>query len=146
MAYNTEVSRYWKEQAVSQAGGKCKVCGYNKHIGSLQFHHVDETTKADWMKAAGSGMWGRNKEELSKELSKCTLVCANCHREIHDGITECPPPVKIKLKYRKRVAKHGSLCMYIKYKCRCDLCRQKRSEYDRARANLKSKTGSNSNS
>ena len=29
-------------------------------------------------------------EKLKNEVDKCILVCANCHREIHDGITECP--------------------------------------------------------
>jgi predicted HNH restriction endonuclease len=27
---------------------------------------------------------------MKPELDKCILVCANCHSEIHDGITQIP--------------------------------------------------------
>ena len=33
-------------------------------------------------------------EDLEKELKKCILICANCHNEIHAGITEIPENVK----------------------------------------------------
>ena len=29
-------------------------------------------------------------KDYKAEALKCTLVCSNCHREIHEGITECP--------------------------------------------------------
>ena len=28
----------------------------------------------------------KNKEKVLTELSKCILVCANCHREIHKNV------------------------------------------------------------
>lgn len=30
-----------KAIAVAYKGGKCQVCGYNKYVGALEFHHVD---------------------------------------------------------------------------------------------------------
>ena len=61
-------------------GSKCEKCGYNKCSEALEFHHKNPEEKdfnlsdrnliLDW-------------QEIKKELDKCILVCANCHREIH---------------------------------------------------------------
>ena len=26
-------------------GGKCEICGYNKNVSALEFHHIDSVTK-----------------------------------------------------------------------------------------------------
>lgn len=69
-------------------GGKCTICGYNKTIAALDYHHVDSRTKDnDLSKAMKNGYaWSK----IVEEARKCTLVCCRCHREIHDGITELP--------------------------------------------------------
>ncbi len=82
----TDYKHRIKERAVYVMGGKCQCCGYNKSIRALHFHHVDETTK----KFSISSNVTRNWEDTLSELRKCVLVCANCHMEIHDGLTECP--------------------------------------------------------
>lgn len=73
-----------KEMSVAYKGGKCQVCGYNKYIGALEFHHVDPNTKE-----FGLGLDGltRSWKRVKNEIDKCVLVCSNCHREIHAGIT-----------------------------------------------------------
>jgi transposase len=72
-------SRKLKERAVKYKGGKCSICGYSKCIQALEFHHKDLSKKDLNFKSSKSWGWGR----LKKEIDKCILVCANCHREIH---------------------------------------------------------------
>lgn len=73
-----------KEMAINYKGGKCCICGYDKCNSALDFHH----TIGD--KQFGLSLRGltRSWERTRTELDKCILVCANCHREIHEGITQ----------------------------------------------------------
>jgi len=73
-----------KERAVALLGGVCIICGYDKHPGVLDFHHVDATTKSFGISAGG---FSRSWAVIETELQKCVLVCANCHREVELGIT-----------------------------------------------------------
>ena len=68
-----------KRRAVESFGGKCCLCGYNKCINALEFHHVDGKKENPPSYVIGRWSWERAK----KELEKCILVCANCHREAH---------------------------------------------------------------
>lgn len=76
-----------KVMAVAYKGGKCVCCGYNRYIGALEFHHTDPTQKDFGISASG---YTRSWDSIMSELDKCVLVCANCHREIHSGILNCP--------------------------------------------------------
>ncbi len=60
---------------------ECVECGYNKCFEALDFHHLDPNEK-DFNIAAGKSY---SSERLRKELAKCTLLCSNCHREVHAG-------------------------------------------------------------
>lgn len=74
-----------KELAVEYKGECCQHngCGYNKCIGALEFHHLDPNEKDFSLSSDGYSLsW----ETIKKELDKCILVCANCHREIHEEI------------------------------------------------------------
>lgn len=71
-----------KQKAVVIKGGKCKICGYNKCIRSLTFHHVDPATKNFEISDAKNRSW----ETILIELDKCVLLCNNCHGEVHDGL------------------------------------------------------------
>ena len=73
--------------AVAYKGGKCQCCGYKKFIGALEFHHINPSEKDFGISAKG---FTRSWEKTKEELDKCVLVCANCHREIHEGIILCP--------------------------------------------------------
>ena len=72
-----------KMKMVEYKGGKCEICGYNKCIEALEFHHINPKEK-DFNISGGT----KSFNSLKSELDKCILVCANCHREIHSGITK----------------------------------------------------------
>lgn len=63
----------------------CQICGYNKCADSLEFHHRDPNTKELTISAAVRA-WGP--ERLKEELSKCIILCANCHRELHFNLKQ----------------------------------------------------------
>lgn len=71
-----------RKMAVDLLGGKCIECGYCRDIKALDFHHLDETTKEFGLSDRGMT---RSWEKTKKEVLKCVLLCANCHREIHSG-------------------------------------------------------------
>ena len=72
-----------KKLLVEYKGNKCQVCGYNRCLSALEFHHLDPNSK-DFTIA--STMKYSNLDKLKVEVDKCILVCANCHREIHAGV------------------------------------------------------------
>jgi len=72
-----------KNKAVEYKGGCCEKCGYNKCNEALEFHHLDPNEK-DF----GIGGRTRSWENVKKELDKCMMVCANCHREIHEELKD----------------------------------------------------------
>jgi 5-methylcytosine-specific restriction endonuclease McrA len=78
-----------KLMAVALKGGRCQFCGYNRYIGALDFHHVNERIKKFDLSTRGLT---RSWEKIKKEIEKCVLVCSNCHREIHGGIIKLPHP------------------------------------------------------
>lgn len=70
-----------KARAVAYKGGACQICGYNKSLVALHFHHRDPSKK-DFIISRASKSW----EAVLAELDKCDLLCANCHAETHDRI------------------------------------------------------------
>ena len=64
---------------IKEFGGECIKCGYNKNISALEFHHLNSKDKDFHFGSTNT----TNIDKIRQELSKCILVCANCHREIH---------------------------------------------------------------
>lgn len=71
-----------KLEMIDMKGGKCEVCGYDKNIAALDFHHLNPEEKGFQLDARH--LSNTNYKKLKEELDKCILVCANCHREIHN--------------------------------------------------------------
>jgi hypothetical protein len=67
-----------KQELVYIMGGKCVLCGYDKCIAALEFHHIDKSQKERQLSSGNCHSW----EEDVKEVKKCALVCSNCHKEI----------------------------------------------------------------
>ena len=78
----TKRRRKVKRILVEEFGGKCTVCGYNKCIAALSFHHPNNNKEFG---ISAKGM-GRALNKLRKEAKKCILICMNCHTEIHNAI------------------------------------------------------------
>ena len=80
LSNGAEIRKQIKHWALEYKGTQCSICGYNKCIEALEFHHrdmsekdfsiSDRNLKLDW-------------QAIKKELDKCDVVCANCHRELH---------------------------------------------------------------
>lgn len=55
-------------------------CG-EAHIAALDFHHLDPSQKE--IRITDAAMRGWSIEKLKNEISKCIVLCANCHRKLH---------------------------------------------------------------
>lgn len=82
--YKTARKRYKsiKKQCVDYLGGKCSICGYDKCIEALEFHHLDPNIKETSLNTRGIDR-RKSFNSQKQELDKCVLLCANCHREQH---------------------------------------------------------------
>ena len=59
---------------------KCLKCGESRPY-TLDFHHMDPSIKD---KSIARMTSNNNKmEDIQKEIEKCIVLCANCHREFH---------------------------------------------------------------
>lgn len=58
-------------------GLKCAECG-NSDYRVLEFDHIDRSTK-EFCIGAGMKM-GYSLDRIQKEIEKCQVLCANCHR------------------------------------------------------------------
>ena len=72
-----------KETLVRESGGGCRLCGYNRYLGALQFHHLAPEDKEFALASRGLA---RSLAKARIEARKCVLLCANCHAEVEVGI------------------------------------------------------------
>lgn len=73
-----------KERIIYVMGGQCQCCGYRRCQQALELHHLNPEEKDFTFSANANRSW----ENVRPELKKCILVCANCHREIHNKIID----------------------------------------------------------
>jgi hypothetical protein len=83
----SERRRRVKEILVAEAGGACRLCGYDRCVRALEFHHVDRTNKDFGLALRGVS---RSLERARAEARKCVLLCSNCHMEVEAGVTRLP--------------------------------------------------------
>ncbi len=67
-------NKEWINELKLQKG--CVDCGYKTHPHALDFDHLPGHTKS--FEISRSKV--RSQQQLLAEISKCELVCANCHR------------------------------------------------------------------
>ena len=76
-----------KKLMVEYKGGSCIICGYNKYLGALEFHHLNPKEKDFNLSHMKRYTFD---DKIKNELDKCVLVCSNCHREIHAKLVVPP--------------------------------------------------------
>jgi len=74
-------NRRRKLALVNFLGGSCILCGYSKTARNITFHHCYKKEFKLDSRALDIGLC-----KIQKELTKCAMLCHNCHGEIHEGI------------------------------------------------------------
>jgi len=72
-----------KQLLVTEAGGRCRLCGYERCLAALEFHHLDPNAKEFGVSRRGA----RSIDALRTEVRKCILLCSNCHAEVESGFS-----------------------------------------------------------
>lgn len=72
-----------KDTWVKIVGGKCLLCGYSRFSQNLEFHHIHMHLKKFEIGSIYNIKAGVTEEEIKEEVSKCILLCRNCHGEAH---------------------------------------------------------------
>jgi len=106
------LARYFKvrEKILILLGGKCSLCDSTEN---LEIDHIDYKEK----KFNISEFHSVAEEKLLEEVTKCRLLCAECHHKKSIG----------ERGYNSR-DQHGTDSCYGHGKCRCELCRKAHSE------------------
>jgi transposase len=79
----TRRRRKIKRVLVEEAGGACVLCGYERCISALAFHHLEPASKRFSLSHRGVT---RSLAAARAEASQCVLLCANCHAEVEAGV------------------------------------------------------------
>ena len=79
--YRYHRARIVKAAVLRVTGRQCARCLRSYPDCALDFHHLGNKVKAvsEIIRAGGSAA------RVSREITKCVVVCANCHRMEHDG-------------------------------------------------------------
>jgi transposase-like protein len=83
----TKCRRAVKRILLEEAGGACLICGYDRCVAALHFHHLDPTRKSFTLGVTGVT---RSMAAARAEASKCVVLCANCHAEVESGLADVP--------------------------------------------------------
>lgn len=96
MSARAEHVKIWRERTkqriVDAFGGKCGICGYCRCQDSLDLHHINPEEKDFSFGKMRANP--KNWNTIVLELRKCCLICANCHREVHQGMTKIPVDIR----------------------------------------------------
>jgi hypothetical protein len=95
--HDKELSR-WLQKYKSKLC--CQMCG-ERHPACLQFHHRDRASKSYTISHVVGSRRNLSLQKLEQEISKCDILCGNCHALLHwqethdfDDWREVVPPIK----------------------------------------------------
>ena len=81
----SDIRKNNKYQLVEYMGKKCQICKYSKCLSALEIHHIVPKEKTlEFSKISRDNKLQDYRNEIDN--TPCILVCANCHREIHEGM------------------------------------------------------------
>ncbi len=78
-ARKKKVAKWWKEYKQTLC---CSSCGED-HPACLDFHHRDPKQKEISLAHAARAGWAQKR--ILAEVTKCVVLCTNCHRKVHYG-------------------------------------------------------------
>jgi transposase len=93
--------RALKATLVEEAGGRCRLCGYDRCVAALEFHHLDPMQKRIGISAGGLGL---SISVLRTETAKCVLLCSNCHAEVENGVSVIPEESEVSVTVQSGVS------------------------------------------
>lgn len=80
--FNKYCAERWKKRKqiiIEERDGICYDCKCSFHYSIFEFHHLEPSQKEfNWSTAKKL-----TEEKMRKELEKCVMLCANCHRLRH---------------------------------------------------------------
>lgn len=107
----TKIRKRRKIEIVNYFGGKCSICGYDKNVNALCFHHTNpELKKHTPTKIINECKLEKAVDILNEE--EVILVCLNCHAEIHSEDYDFN---KLKERYTRLIKKECEQCGKIFY-------------------------------
>ena len=110
--FQRELTRRRRLDAIAEFGGQCVKCGSKEN---LEFDHIDPKTKISHV------MWSWAEVRRRAELTKCQLLCSDCHK------------AKTAKDRGYKTRPHGTLTSYKRYGCKCELCRAANAENEHRR-------------
>jgi ribosomal protein L40E len=85
--------KFWRTQikhrVVEAFGNQCQCCHQSYPDCCYDAHHLNPDEK-DFNISAGNMNGAKSWNKIRDEVTKCALVCSNCHRLIHNHIIESP--------------------------------------------------------
>ena len=77
----TKWSKEWKNiyyefMETYYVGKSCYICN---EIGTVHYHHIDQSDKEHEI----VHMWSYKPEKVKTEIDKCVILCEKCHRLTH---------------------------------------------------------------
>jgi len=127
---STRILRWVKKiKSINKLGGKCEICN-DDNIFHLVFHHLYSEEKEDCINNMLNLKWSI----IEKELDKCQLLCANCHKELHfnKDFKNSSSNITIKRRENKQIL--------IEYKnCKCEKCNYDKNNQSLSFHHLKDK-------